>query len=416
MTPESLGYDHYDKIIEDGLKRLGLSFDPFTQKPDKEILHDAFVDREKQWKEFLYAFKQDENILIYGLAGIGKSAFLLYILNETERKENYLCIKTSMAGENSLEFLKCIAKALCTELLKESKVAKEICSRLRGISTSERERKETEGGFEAVLKGKRKKSKSKGTSITENIDGLQLKSYIDEMLADAYAIGYEKIAILVDEMDKLNGKEILLKIIKECRDVLHFPCTFVLTGRTEMITDELFSITMAATQRRAFRQLCHFREMDDDDLVEMALRYLAFAGNRNAIEPSILNELALLSFGTPSIMIDRCTTLIQKAVENGFDKVTRMEIKSIYHGIGENIFNEISKKGRHLIKIIHSHNGSIHVTDKIAKKYGATKQSVYDQLKILARRDAIQKVNINGITRYVINYPLFVYMNESNIG
>jgi len=405
--------------------RFGLKSNPFILSPygDIERVAKIFVGRDEEIeKAIVSCLEEPRNILIYGMFGIGKSAFILKLLYEFANATNIRSITSySYLGEATPKgFIAQASLALATAL-SGNKKAEQYKKILLGTSRVKEVGKEISGEVEGgvlVLKGKGGgKLAFTTTEIMEtSLDQMKLQVIFKQLVIESKRKA-DRIIIAIDEMDKRSAAK-AQEIIAECRGFLHEPVSFILTTslrsmiyRADEIGKELNDIY--STFYGAFDEKIEIKPFSITDLsvfeelVKKTLGAVRNSGFKKGISPFTIDGIEFIakrSHGIPRVFNRICRDVLDTAWRLKLKQINSGAVKYCFKRRGKEIINNLPKKQRKLIDLINKRKGILkRVDDQLVKQYKAkNKQAVYRQLGFLVQNDKVIRLETEEGTSYEV--------------
>jgi len=331
------------------LKLWGLRDDPpFRGVPSGDIneLMQVFVNRESEMQRAILTLDEGENILIRGMTGIGKTAFIMAVLYQMERQakalgQNMLPIHIrQFVGGTRNDFYRVVLYALAKRLGPHYKRAREIVlaltgeqitrSKSRGLSTS------LEVQMPQLLA-----AKAKGTVGGEESQILKIEHpehFVDELLNVA-AKKYRRVIFAIDDLERVPNQNSIKLMLESTLDLIRDRrCSFVLTGRTLTILEDVY-----ASGLDLFNETISLKPLLAQDLRLIAIRTLNLVRDRpdeSTAAPftdEVMETIASKSFGIPRQFILLCGKMLRIAIENGIEEMTADAFQSSFEQLQEEI-------------------------------------------------------------------------------
>ena len=405
--------------------RFGLESNPFILSPygDIERLAKVFVDRKEEIERaVITCLEEPRNILVYGMFGIGKSAFILKVLYEFAKAINIHSLTSySYLGEaTSKGFVAQALLSLATSLTGNEK-AEQYKKTLLGTSRVKEIEKEVSGEIEGgilVMKGKGggKLAFTSAEIMETNLDQLKLQAMFKELVKISKHKA-DRIIIAIDETDKRSAAKVQ-EIIAECRGLLHEPVSFILTTSLRSMIyradelgkklDDIYSTFYGAFDEKIEIKPFSLTDLSIfEELVEKALDLVRISKFEKGIFPFTNNGIEFIakrSHGIPRVFNRICRDVLDIAWRLKLKQINSAAVKYCFRVRGKEILESLPRKQRKLIDLINERGGTLERVDgELVTKYKAkNKQAVYRQLGFLVQNDKIIKIETEEGTTYEV--------------
>jgi len=387
------------------LREWGLKKNPFSIRPPAlQLLNEIFTNREKEMRSIIPTlYELPRNALVYGAYGIGKTTFVIETLRELSTLSKVLVAYAPLSGESPEDFERTVLLALANSLREKDKEAEKLLQALIGTEKSRIISKQFLGGVEgklAVLDIKGGGTISISDTETKKIEGVRF--YIQELLNKANK-KYDRVIIAVDEIDKKEPDK-AREIIVQCRDILHFDCSFILTGRLIGVPMDIHSSAFGA-----FDEKIWLEPLNDNDMRQIVINYLNSQRYKKFVDTKPFTDEAVQiiiekSRGIPRVLNLTCFVLLNTAIELGVDKIDKDNLPKCLEIVSRKKYGDISPHIRYLIDIISKYGMiSEEVPDELLREMGVrTFTELFPVLEALVRDDIIIKLeNAKGM-RYFL--------------
>ncbi len=314
------------------MEKWGLvDYPPFCGVPSgvKELMQ-VFVNRETEMERALLTLDEGENILIRGMTGIGKTAFIMAVLYELERqhsemKQSILTIHIrQFAGGTREEFYKVILYSLAKKMGPLNKRAREIVYALTGEEITKSRSKKVTGGIEvqvpALFTAKTEGELGGESSRVLNI--IYPEHFVEELL-DIAVQKYKKIVFAVDDLERVSNQGNIKKMLETSLDLIRDRrCSFIFTGRTLTILEDIY-----ASGLNIFNDTIPLKPLSHEELHLIANRTLNLARyfpQENEALPftkEAIDAIASKSFGIPRQFVILCARSLKLAVANNDEEI-----------------------------------------------------------------------------------------------
>jgi hypothetical protein len=331
------------------LKTWGLRENPpFRGVPSGDLteLMKVFVNRESEMERAILTLDDRENILVRGMTGIGKTAFIMAVLYQMEQEvkelgEQLLPIHIrQFVGGTRNEFYQVVLYALAKKLSLTNSRAKEILCALTGEQITSGKNLGISGEMEVqaipLLKAKIGANVGKDKSRVLEIE--HPEHYVNELL-DIAVKKYRRVVIAVDDLEKSSNQGSIKAMFESSLDLLRdYRCSFILTGRTLTILEDVYSSGLDI-----FNETIPLQPLSNHDLRLISIRTInlvRYKPDQNSVYPfneDVINTIALKSFGIPRQFILICGKLLKIAIENGIEELTEKQFQQTFEQLQEEI-------------------------------------------------------------------------------
>jgi len=310
------------------LKTWGLRENPpFRGVPSGDIteLMKVFVNRESEMERAILTLDDSENILVRGMTGIGKTAFIMAVLYQMEQEvkelgEQLLPIHIrQFVGGTRNEFYQVILYALAKKLSLSNNRAKEILYALTGEQITSGKNLGISGEMEvqAIPLLKAKVGANVGEDKSRLLEIEHPEHFVNELL-DIAVKKYRRVVIAVDDLEKSSNQGSLKTMFESSLDLLRdYRCSFILTGRTLTILEDVYSSGLDI-----FNETIPLQPLSNQDLLSISIKTLnlvRYKPDKNSVYPFneyVINTIASKSFGIPRQFILICVSASQRRFRN----------------------------------------------------------------------------------------------------
>ncbi|GAB4414120.1 MAG: hypothetical protein Fur0044_08710 [Anaerolineae bacterium] len=270
------------------LQKWGLNEIPFQATPpeDPKTLRRIFHGRQVELEKGLPALYEGRNVLVRGLWGVGKTTFILYLLDRLQQEmaqlnETALILYIGrFVGETVEDFFLAILGPLAEQLAETEPEARPVRDMLSGLQVSHTQQGQVEVGVNlqffsvggAWQKGQEQQWQLQNayTTLVKLLDLAQAR--------------YSKVIIALDDLDKKEPRQ-AQEMLDSATDLLRRgqgKRAFLLTGRFTSILRDLSEQALGL-----FSERIELSRMTTDDLRHVAINYLNLARPRmsNALTP-----------------------------------------------------------------------------------------------------------------------------------
>lgn len=333
------------------LKSWGMTDNPsFRGVPgDVDELMRVFVNRENEMQRAILTLDDGENILVRGMTGIGKTAFIMAVLYQMEQQYQTLKQKIlpihirQFAGGTRDDFYRVILYALAKRLAPGNKRAREIVYALTGEQISTSRSRSLTAGIEVQLPQvfAVKTEGEIGGEKSETLTIAHSEHFLDELLEIA-AKKYKRVIFAVDDLERVHNQGSIKTMLESTLDLIRDKrCSFILTGRTLTILEDVY-----ASGLDIFNETIPLKPLSPQELRLIAIRTLNLV-RQSPSEISVLpftdeviEIIASKSFGIPRQFVLLCGRILKIAIENGAEKLNT----DVFQRSFEQLQDEVAEK------------------------------------------------------------------------
>jgi Cdc6-like AAA superfamily ATPase len=309
-----------------GLKDLS----PFRGVPGsiKELMQ-VFVDREDAMKTAKYILSTGENVLVRGMSGIGKTAFIMATLHQMEQQGDVLGRPVlpihirQFEGGTRQDFHRVVLYALAKRLGPRHKRAREIVRALTGEQITRGQKRGLSVGIEVgapQLFG----AKAGGELGGEESQVLKIDDpthFVDELLDAAIRKKkYQRVIIAVDDLEKCPNQGGIKAMFESTLDLLRDSrCGFILTGRKLTILQDVYH---SSSGLDIYNTEIPMKPLSSDELRLIAIRTLNLVRHHphedstHPFAEFVVEKMASKAFGIPRQFILLCGAIQRLAFLN----------------------------------------------------------------------------------------------------
>jgi len=326
------------------LKTWGLrDSPPFRGVPsgDVEELMQVFVGRDEEIRRAILTLDDGENILVRGMTGIGKTAFIMATLYHMEREADALGQPVlpihvrQFAGGTREDFYRVVLYALARQLGPRYKRAREIVRALTGEQITRGQSHGLSAGIEVQVP---QLFAAKGGGEIGGDESQVLKieypeHFVNELLDTAIKKKkYRRVIIAVDDIERCPNQGAIRTMLESTLDLIRDKrCAFILTGRTLTILEDVY-----ATGLDIFNETVPLKPLSPDQLCLIAIHTLNLVRHHpdeTSVYPftdKVIGTIASKSFGIPRQFILLCSKMLKLAVESGDQELTPQVFERLF--------------------------------------------------------------------------------------
>lgn len=309
------------------LQQWGLHEIPFQATPpeDPKTLRRIFHGRQVELEKGLPALYEGRNVLVRGLWGVGKTTFILYLLDRLQQEmaqlnETALILYIGrFVGETVEDFFLAILGPLAEKLAETEAEARPIRDALSGLQVSRTQQGQVEGKIDLQffsVGGAWQKGQEQQWQL-QNVYATLVK------LLDLAQNRYNKVIIALDDLDKKEPRQ-AQEMLDSATDLLRRgqgKRAFLLTGRFTSILRDLSEQALGL-----FSERIELLRMTTADLQHIAINYLNLARPRmsNALTPfdeAAISHIAEYANHIPRQFNQICDKVMRRAASQGISQI-----------------------------------------------------------------------------------------------
>jgi Cdc6-like AAA superfamily ATPase len=331
------------------LEKWGLRDNPpFRGVPSGDVkeLMRVFVNRENEMQKAILTLDDGENILVRGMTGIGKTAFIMAVLCQIERQSQAIKQKVlpihirQFAGGTREDFYKVILYALAKQLGPSNKRAREIVCALTGEQITKGRTRGLSAGIEVQIP-QLFAAKTEGEIGGEKSESLTIgypEHFVDELL-DIATKKYRRIIFAVDDLERVPNQGNIKIMLESTLDLIRDKrCSFILTGRSLTILEDVY-----ASGLDIFNETIPLKPFTLQELRLIAVRTLNLVRHRpdeHSVFPftdDVIEIMASKSFGIPRQFVLLCGRILKIAIENGAEQLNADVFQQSFEQLQEEV-------------------------------------------------------------------------------
>jgi hypothetical protein len=290
----------------------------------------VFVNRESEIPHAILTLDDGENILVRGMTGIGKTAFIMAVLHRMEQqskaiKQNILPIHIrQFSGGTREDFYRVILYALAKQLGPNNKRAREIVCALTGEQIVKGRSRGLSAGIEVMVpqllaaKGEGEIGGDKSETLTINYP----EHFLNELL-DIACKKYKQVIFAVDDLERSPNQGSIKAMLESTLDLIRDGrCSFILTGRTLTILEDVY-----ASGLDIFNETIPLKPLAPQELRLVAIRTFNLvrdSPDERSVLPftdEAIETMASKSFGIPRQFVLLCGKILKIAIKKGIERI-----------------------------------------------------------------------------------------------
>ncbi|MBR8827585.1 MAG: ATP-binding protein [Gomphosphaeria aponina SAG 52.96 = DSM 107014] len=251
--------------LEDIYSQWGITEIPFSESASilgKSQLRKVFTGRSQELRNVFSLLKGKERrrILVYGWIGIGKTAFILEVLDVLKRKAtNTLTAYISLPANTDLATTALIALA---REMKEDKWAQQLLNQMGLLAAKSLKQREITGKL--GIPGSGVEYKEKNIDINQPL----LPELSFEDLLKRALEKYDRVIIAIDDLDKQDPATVK-QLLLNAQGMLKSGAWFILTGHPSGLTRDILM-----SERGLFDLAMKLEPLEQDIMYKMLVNYL----------------------------------------------------------------------------------------------------------------------------------------------
>lgn len=339
------------------LQLWGLSDIPFRATPpeDPAELSRIFYGRQRELDLALPTLYEGRNILVRGLWGVGKTAFILYLLHRLQQEtatqgEKMLILYIGrFPGEGSEALYKALLLPLSETLADTEPEARRVQDVLSGLQVTHSRQLQVEGKVDlqlVSLGGSWEGGKEEEWQI-QNVYTVLLR------LFDIAQEQYGRVIVAVDDLDKKSPRAVQ-DTLDDAADLLRRgqgKRGFLLTGRfTSALRD------VSEQMLGLFSETITLPRMQHDELHHIAVNYLNTARKRPSGEASpltsqVVSQIAEYAYCIPRQFNLICEKVLRRGAMNGVEQIDERAFSSLWQAVQNEFAMELTPEVRRLLYV-----------------------------------------------------------------
>ncbi|RLC86725.1 MAG: AAA+ family ATPase [Chloroflexi bacterium] len=359
------------------LRRWGLSDVPFRATPpeDPVELSRIFYGRWRELHLALPALYEGRNVLVRGLWGVGKTAFILRLLHRLQQEtaalgEQMLILYVGrFPGETSEALYRAVLLSLSERLAATEPEARRVWNTLSGLQITHSRQLQVEGKVDLQLVsigGSWERGKEEGWQI-QNVYTVLLR------LLDVAQEQYGRVIVAVDDLDKKEPRA-MQDLVDDATDLLRRgqgKRGFLLTGRfTSTLQD------ISGQMLGLFSETITLPRMSTDELYHIAVNYLNTARERPSGEvtpftPQVVSQIAEYAYHIPRQFNLICEKVMRRGAMNGVERIDDQTFPTLWRMVQDEFALELTPDIRRLLYIARRSGGlSADIDDATLEQLG----------------------------------------------
>jgi hypothetical protein len=359
------------------LRRWGLADVPFRAAPpeDPAELSRIFYGRRRELDLALPALYEGRNVLVRGLWGVGKTAFILYLLHRLQQEtaglgERMLILYLGrFPGETSEALYRALLLPLSGALADIEPEAHRVWDVLSGLQVTHSRQVQVEGKVDlqlVSLGGSWERGKEEGWQL-QNVYTVLLR------LLDVAQERYGRVVLAVDDLDKKEPRAVQ-DLLEDATDLLRRgqgKRGFLWTGRfTSALQD------ISGQMLGLFSEVITLPRMSTDELHHIAVNYLNTARERPSGEavpffPEIITRIADYAYHIPRQFNLICEKVMRRGAMSGVEQIDEQVFPTLWRMVQDEFALELTPDIRRLLYVARRSGGlSVDIGDATLEQLG----------------------------------------------
>jgi hypothetical protein len=359
------------------LRRWRVSDVPFRATPpeDPGELSHVFYGRQHELDLALPALYEGRNVLVRGLWGVGKTAFILYLLHRLQQEtaaleERMLLLYVGrFPGETSEMFYRALLLPLSETLADADPEARRVLGALSGLQITHSHQLQVEGKVDlqlVSLGGSWERGEEEGWQI-QNVYTVLLR------LLDVAQERYGRLIVAVDDLDKKEPRAVQ-DLLDDATDLLRRgqgKRGFLLTGRFTSVLQDVSGQMLGL-----FSETITLPRMSTDELYHIAVNYLNTARERPSGEvvpftPEVISQIAEYAYHIPRQFNLICEKMMRRGAMNGVEKIDEQTFPILWRMVQGEFALELTPDIRRLLYVARRSGGlSADIDDATLEQLG----------------------------------------------
>ena len=395
---------------------------PFHIEPpvrDAKQLARLFTGRRAELSRVILPIYNGRNILVRGMLGVGKSAFILRVLHELDAqakaaKDKLLPIYIyHFYGGTTDDFYRFILFALAQVLADKDEEAKSILEALRGVKVTASRSRGIGGKIgvhiyqvvEAEISAEAKGETAREVTLANPFD------FLERFLEQAYK-RFGRLVIAVDDLDKARPENLRLvqAMLQGALPLLRNErIGFILTGITLPLA-QLAAFDLYGSMLGLFDEALQLKVLSPEELREIAVKTLNLVRSQDRDDPypfsgEAIAEAAARSHGIPRLFNIICARTLEQAALQGIDYIDASAFARCYEAIQFGVSAQVTPQMRAVLTVAKNYGGfSSEMPDEALDQLGFTTfVELMPLADYLVANDLMVRQEYEGGVRYTVS-------------
>jgi len=351
------------------LRRWGVTDVPFRAAPpeDPAELSRVFYGRQRELDLALPTLYEGRNVLVRGLWGVGKTAFILYLLYRLQQEtaalgEQMLIVYIGhFPGDSAEALYRALLLPLSETLADTEPEARRVYDVLSGFQVTHSRQRQVEGKVDLRLV-------SIGGSWEQGREeGWQLQNTYNALLRmlDLAQEQYGRVIIAVDDLDKKVPRAVR-SILDDATDLLRRgqgKRGFLLTGRFTSALQAASALHDISEQLLGlFSETITLPRMGADEFHHIAVNYLNTARERPSGEVTpfaweVISQIAEYAYRIPRQFNLICEKVMRRGAMSGVERIDEQTFPALWRTVQDEFVLELTPDVRRLLYIARRSGG-----------------------------------------------------------
>lgn len=395
---------------------------PFRVEPpidDARQLARLFTGRQAELSRVILPLYNGRNILVRGMVGVGKSAFILRVLHELDAQAKAAGEKIlplyiyHFYGGNTDDFYRLVLYALSGILADKDDEAKGVQDALRGLKVTASRSKGVSGkaGVHIFQVAEAEVGIEVGRETSREFTLENPHYFVDEFLKRAIR-RFGRLVIAVDDLDKARPENVRLvqTMLQGALPLLRSDkCAFILTGLTLPLA-HMAAFDLYGSMLGLFDEAIQLNVLSPDELRTIAIKTLNLVRRQGRDDPHPFDEEAIAEAATRSHGIPRlfnviCARVLEQAALQEIEVIDKDAFAACYEAVQMGVSAEVTPQMRSVLAIASRTPGgfSPEMPDEALDKLGFTTFVELMRLaEYLVANDLMIRQEYEGGVRYIV--------------
>lgn len=395
---------------------------PFRVEPpidDARQLARLFTGRQTELSRVILPLYNGRNILVRGMLGVGKSAFILRVLHELDAqakaaREKILPIYIyHFYGGSTEDFYRLILYALSGILADRDDEAKGVQDALRGLKVTASRSRGISGkaGVHIFQVAEAEVDIETGRETSREFTLENPHYFVDEFLKRAIK-RFGHLVIAVDDLDKARPENVRLiqTMLQGALPLLRSDkCAFILTGLTLPLA-HMAAFDLYGSMLGLFDEAIQLNVLSSDELRTIAVKTLNLVRREERDDPhpfdkAAIAEAATRSHGIPRLFNIICARVLEQASLQDIEVIDLKAFTTCYEAVQIGVSAEVTPQMRSVLAVASRTPGgfSPEMPDEALDELGFTTfVELMPLAEYLVANDMMIRQEYEGGVRYIV--------------
>lgn len=389
---------------------------PFGAVPpdNLDFLMEIFTDREDELARAILSLYEGENVVLRGMWGIGKTAFILVALQLLQREaatvksKMLTCYVGNLMGGDADIFYRAILYSLAKVLAGEDDEAAQLFNALVGKKVAVTETKKAIGkvGVSILSAIELGTGLERGRERVEILEIKQPLHYIDRLLDIATERKYRRVVVAVDDLDKIPNLQTVRAMLDDALPLLRDKrCAFVLTGTALSITQDIYASMLGVIHEQIY-----LHPLSSQELRQIVINYLNASrqpamrdNNPYPFTEETISEMTARAFGLPRQLNVIAGGVLEFAIREGVQEITPDVFEKYLTETQHRLISAVTPEVRQVLQIARRQGGfaedmPLEVLDELGF---STFAEVLPLIDYLMRNDLLVRREDGDVARFI---------------